>query len=149
VTRSIELYREILQSQVDHELTLRALEGLKSGAVGPGGDPLGAAAVLEPVYVAASNWPRLIAVHEVQVKHAGDAFTQVDLLHRIARLYEDALENHASAFDTYACALQLDNANEATLQNLERLASHLFVFFGRSLDCVNVLVWDRNGFGFL
>ncbi len=49
---------------------------------------------------ASSDWPKLISVHEVQVKHATDPFTQVDLLHRIARLYEDALENHASAFDT-------------------------------------------------
>lgn len=118
VVRAIELYREILQRQVDHEPTLLALEGLKSGDK----DPLGAAAVLEPVYEAASDWPRLIAVHEVQVRHASDPFTQVDLLHRIARLYEDALENHASAFDTYARALSLDNGNESTLQNLERLA---------------------------
>jgi golgin subfamily B member 1 len=118
VVRAIELYREILQRQVDHEPTLLALEGLKSGEK----DPLGAAAVLEPVYEAASDWARLIAVHEVQVRHATDPFTQVDLLHRIARLYEDALENHASAFDTYARALTLDNGNESTLQNLERLA---------------------------
>ncbi|MBN9159751.1 MAG: hypothetical protein BGO98_42650 [Myxococcales bacterium 68-20] len=118
VTRAIELYREILQRQVDHEPTLAALEGLKSGQK----DPLGAAAVLEPVYEAASDWPRLISVHEVQVAHADDAFQKVDLLHRIARLYEDALENHGAAFDTYARALGLDNGNEATLQNLERLA---------------------------
>ncbi|MBX3191757.1 MAG: tetratricopeptide repeat protein [Labilithrix sp.] len=118
VVRAIELYREILQRQVDHEPTLLALEGLKGGDK----DPLGAAAVLEPVYEASSDWPRLIAVHEVQVQHATDPFTQVDLLHRIARLYEDAVENHASAFDTYARALALDNGNEATLQNLERLA---------------------------
>lgn len=119
VTRAIELYREILQRQVDHEPTLLALEGLKSGTK----DPLGAASVLEPVYEAANDWPKLISVHEVQVRHAGDPFTQVDLLHRIARLYEDALENHASAFDTYARALSLDNGNESTLQNLERLAT--------------------------
>ncbi|AKU99995.1 TPR domain protein, putative component of TonB system [Labilithrix luteola] len=118
VTRAIELYREILQRQVDHEPTLTALEGLKSGEK----DPLGAAAVLEPVYEAASDWPRLISVHEVQVRHASDPFQQVDLLHRIARLYEDALESHGNAFDTYARALTLDNGNEATLQNLERLA---------------------------
>ena len=30
--------------------------------------------------------------------------------------------DHASAFDTYARALTLDNGNESTLQNLERLA---------------------------
>jgi tetratricopeptide (TPR) repeat protein len=117
VQRAVELYREILQRQPDHEPTLKALEGLKDGDK----EPLGAAAVLEPVYEAMSDWPKLISVHEVQVRHATDAFQKVDLLHRIARLYEDALGDHASAFDTFARALSLDNGNEQTLGNLERL----------------------------
>jgi tetratricopeptide (TPR) repeat protein len=118
VARAIELYREILGRQPDHAPTLAALEGLKAGDR----DPLGAAAVLEPVYEAASDWTKLISVHEVQVAHSTDPFQKVDLLHRISRLYEDALDNHVAAFETYARALPLDNANEATLQNLERLA---------------------------
>jgi tetratricopeptide (TPR) repeat protein len=118
VPRAVELYREILQAQTDHEPTLRALEGLKDGDK----DPLGAAAVLEPVYEATSDWPKLIRVHEVQVKRAADPFQKVELLHRIARLFEDALGDHASAFDTYARALPLDDGNEQTLGNLERLA---------------------------
>jgi len=118
VPRAVELYREILQRQPDHEPTLRALEGLKDGDR----DPLGAAAVLEPVYEATSDWPKLIRVHEVQVRRATDPFQQVELLHRIARLYEDALGDHASAFDTLARALPLDDGNEQTLGNLERLA---------------------------
>ncbi|MBK6694169.1 MAG: tetratricopeptide repeat protein [Myxococcales bacterium] len=118
VTRSIELYRDILQQEPSHEPTLKALEALKSGDV----DPLGAAAVLEPVYEAATDWTRLISVHEVQVTHASDPFQKVELLHRIARLHEDALDNHHVAFDTYARGLAFDNGNELTLQNLERLA---------------------------
>ncbi|MEO8801200.1 MAG: tetratricopeptide repeat protein, partial [Polyangiaceae bacterium] len=118
VTRSIELYRDILSQQADHEPTLRALEGIKSGTQ----DPLGAAAVLEPVYESASDWNKLISVHETQVTHSTDPFQKVELLHRIARLQEDALDSHAAAFDTYARALELDNGNELTLQNLERLA---------------------------
>ena len=51
--------------------------------------------MLEPVYEATSDWPKLISVHEVQVKHATDPFQKVELLHRIARLYEDALDDHA------------------------------------------------------
>jgi tetratricopeptide (TPR) repeat protein len=118
VARAIELYREILERQPDHEPTLRALEGLKDGEA----DPLGAAAVLEPVYEGASDWPKLIQVHEVQVKHAEDPYQKVDLLHRIGRLYEDALGDHASAFETYARALPIDDSNEQTLGNIERLA---------------------------
>jgi golgin subfamily B member 1 len=116
--RAVELYRDILQVQPDHEPTLAALEGIAAGAK----EPLAAAAVLEPVYEGASDWPKLIHVHEVQVQHAADAFQKVDLLHRISRLYEDALDNHAAAFETYARALTLDDGNEDTLQNIERLA---------------------------
>ena len=119
VPRAIELYRDLLVQQHDHEPTLRALEGLKSGEK----DPLGAAAVLEPVYEASSDWARLISVHEVQVAHSSDAFQKVELLHRIARLYEDAIGDHATAFDTYARALVFDNGNPDTLTNLERLGS--------------------------
>lgn len=43
-------------------------------------------------------------------------------MHRIARLYEDALGDHGSGFDTFARALPLDDGNEQTLGNLERLA---------------------------
>ena len=119
VPRSIELYRDILAQQPDHAPTLQALEGLKAGDK----DPLGAAAVLEPVYEAASDWLKLVSVHEVQVAHTQDVFQKVELLHRIARLYEDAMDNHASAFDTYARAVVLDNGNQDTLSNLERLAT--------------------------
>ena len=118
VTRAVELYREILERLPDHDPTLRALEGLKNGNA----DPLGAAAVLEPIYEGASDWPKLISVHEVQVTHATDPFQKVELLHRIARLNEDALTDHAAAFDTLARALPIDDSNEQTLGNLERLA---------------------------
>ncbi|MGH7434766.1 MAG: tetratricopeptide repeat protein, partial [Polyangiaceae bacterium] len=136
VTRAIELYREILERQPDHAPTLRALEGLKDGEA----DPLGAAAVLEPVYEGASDWPKLVSVHEVQVKHASDPFQKVELLHRIGRLYEDALGDHASAFDTYARALPFDDSNEQTLGNLERLAMvvnrwpRVAELYGKELD---------------
>ncbi len=117
VARAIELYREILQRQPDHEPTLQALEALKDGDQ----DALGAATVLEAVYEAASNWPKLIRVHEAQVQRASDPFEKVELLHRIARLYEDSLGDHAAAFDTYARALAVDDGSEQRA-GLERLA---------------------------
>ncbi len=124
VPRAVELYRDILGQAPDHAPTLRALEGLKSGAV----EPLAAAAVLEPIYEAAGEWRALVAVHEVQVAHSDDAFLSVDLLHRIARLYEDALDEAKNAFDTFARALVFDNGNDVTLQNLERIALALGLY---------------------
>lgn len=117
-TRAIELYRDLLQQMPDHGPTLEALEGIKSGTK----EPLGAALVLEPIYDATGEWQKLISVLEVQVKAADDPYAKVDLLHRIARLHEEMLTDHQSAFDTYARAVQCDIANEESLSNLERLA---------------------------
>jgi tetratricopeptide (TPR) repeat protein len=119
--RSVELYRDILNVAPDHAPTLAALEGIKSGAAAP----LSAAAVLEPVYDAMGEWQRLISVLEVMVRFADDAFQRVELLHRIARLYEESLQDHASAFDTYARAVQVDSSNEESLGSLERLATFI------------------------
>lgn len=118
VDRAVELYRDILNIQPDHTPTLQALEGIKSGERAP----LAAAAVLEPVYDAMGEWQRLISVLEVQVEAADDSFAQVDLLHRVARLYEENLGDHQSAFDTYARAVQADSQNYESLEALERLA---------------------------
>ena len=117
-TRAIELYRDLLQQMPDHQPTLEALEGIKSGIK----DPLGAALVLEPIYDATGEWNKLISVLEVQVKAAEDPYQRVELLHRVARLQEEMLQAHGAAFETYARAVQCDIANEESLGNLERLA---------------------------
>jgi tetratricopeptide (TPR) repeat protein len=111
IERAVELYRDILNLMPDHAPTLAALEGIKVGDVAP----LAAASVLEPVYDASGAWTELVSVLEVQVRFADDAFTKVELLHRIARLYEDSLQDHRSAFDTYARAVAFDSQNEETL----------------------------------
>ncbi|HYO94429.1 MAG TPA: tetratricopeptide repeat protein, partial [Polyangiaceae bacterium] len=116
--RAVELYRDILNVQPDHRPTLQALEGMKNGTQ----NPLAAAAVLEPVYESMGAWQQLISVLEVQVRYIDDAFAQVDLLHRIAQLYEDSLGDHRLAFDTYARAVSIDSQNEDSLGALERLA---------------------------
>src|SRR6185369_1759456 len=119
VPRAIELYREILVREPSHGPTLAALEGLKSG----NREPLGAASVLEPVYDASGEWPKLISVLEVQARFAEDPVSKVDILHRVASLYEDSLRDPHAAFDVYARALSADNGNEQTLASLERLGS--------------------------
>jgi tetratricopeptide (TPR) repeat protein len=117
VPRAIELYREILAREPSHAPTLKAIEGLKSGDR----DPLTAASVLEPVYEASGDWPKLIGVLEVQARFSEDPMSKVDILHRVARLYVESLRDPFAAFDVYARALQVDNGNEETLSSLERL----------------------------
>ncbi len=118
VDRSVELYREILNIQSDHPPTLNALEGIKNGERAP----LAAASVLEPVYDAMGDYPRLISVLEVTVRFAEDPFQKVELLHRIARLYEESMGDHARAFETYARGVSADSQNDESLGSLERLA---------------------------
>ncbi|MGC4089575.1 MAG: tetratricopeptide repeat protein [Polyangiaceae bacterium] len=118
VDRAVELYRDILNIQPDHQPTLVALEGIK----GSEHAPLAAASVLEPVYDASGDWHRLISVLEVQVRFNEDPFASVELLHRIARLYEESLSDHANAFATYARAIGVDSQNEESLGAFERLA---------------------------
>jgi tetratricopeptide (TPR) repeat protein len=119
VPRAVDLYRDILLQQPDHAPTLGALERLKDGSV----EPLAAAGVLEPIYDAAGEWARLVSVLEVQARFQDDAFQKVELLHRIAALHEDNLQNHHASFDTYARALALDDTNQDTLAAIERLAN--------------------------
>jgi tetratricopeptide (TPR) repeat protein len=119
VARAVELYRDLLQQMPDHAPTLQALEGIKDGPR----EAVAAALVLEPIYDALGEWQRLISVLEVQAKAAEDAFQRVDLLHRIARLHEEMIGDHESAFRTFARAAEADVTNEDSLANLERLAS--------------------------
>ncbi|MBL8682696.1 MAG: tetratricopeptide repeat protein [Myxococcales bacterium] len=119
VARAVDIYRGILDATPDHQPTLDALENILRGPK----EPIGAAAVLEPVYTAAGAFDRLVGVLEVQLAHAQDPLDRVTLLHRIAEIQENALDNSAGAFDAFKRALPSDPLNEQTLGNIERLAN--------------------------
>jgi tetratricopeptide (TPR) repeat protein len=67
---------------------------------------------------------RLIGVLEVQIARSEDSFTQIEMLTRIATIYEDALNDPTRAFETYARAVALDTRSEDLLAQYERLAAH-------------------------
>ena len=116
--RAVDIYRDILDVTADHQPTLDALESMVSAGL----EPVAAAGVLEPVYQQLGEWPKLVSVIEVQIAHEPDHVRQVELLHRVAELWEMALDNPAEAFKAHARALPLDNRHEDTLAALERLA---------------------------
>lgn len=118
LVRAVESYREVLELDGTHEPTLAALDGIVHGAE----EPVLAAKVLEPIFENSGEWERLIDVLEVIVRHTDDAVSQVELLHRIAGLYERHLERPLDAFQAHGRALRVDPQNEITLQHLERLA---------------------------
>ena len=118
VARAIELYRELLGVQPDHAPTLAALEKLQQGSKAP----VLASEVLEQIYEASGDSDKLIRALEVQVSHADDTFSSVQILERIATLYEESLDSSPNAFETYGRAVAIDSQNEQVLQNFERLA---------------------------
>jgi tetratricopeptide (TPR) repeat protein len=118
LTRSVESYREVLSLDGTHEPTLAALDGIVHG----GAEPVLAAAVLEPIFETGGEWEKLIDVLEVMVKHAEDVHRRVELLHRIADLYERHLDRATNAFAAYGRALHENSTDEQTIAHLERLA---------------------------
>ncbi len=118
LTRAVEAYREVLALDGTHDPTLQALDGIVHGNF----EPVLAAQVLEPIFETGGEWERLIDVLEVMVKHADDVHRRVELLHRIADLYERNLDRLPAAFAAYGRALHENPQEETTLQHLERLA---------------------------
>ncbi|MCA9607671.1 MAG: tetratricopeptide repeat protein, partial [Myxococcales bacterium] len=119
--RAVDGYRDILGVIPDHQPTLEALERM----IAENKEPNEAALVLEPIYSQYGEFERLVAALEVQIRHEEDPIHRVSLLHRVAELNEVQLERAQAAFDAYARALPLDNANETTMLSLERLAEEL------------------------
>jgi tetratricopeptide (TPR) repeat protein len=118
--RAVELYRDVLNVQADHPPTLRALEGIKDSG---GPRALLAAQALEPVYDAMAEWEKLVSALSVQARFTDDPFHRVELLHRIANLYEERIGDPNGAFEWYARAVKVDSRNEDSLGAFERLAS--------------------------
>ena len=119
LTRAVETYREVLGIDPTHEQTLQALNTLAHGEE----EAVIAAQVLEPIYEQAFEWEQLIDLLEVMIKHADDPYRRVELLHRIAGLYETQLDNGPQAFSAFSRALQQDPADEQAVTQLERLAA--------------------------
>jgi len=118
---AIEIYREVLLREATNPTALQNLERLLK-------DPahqLLIAEILEPIYRDGGEVPKLIGVHEIQAQHASSPERRVELLHRIAELYEVALEDYPSAFESYSRALAEDPGNTRTQEQLERLSPML------------------------
>ncbi|MEZ4254353.1 MAG: tetratricopeptide repeat protein [Polyangiales bacterium] len=115
---ALEIYRDVLHQDPSSASALEALERL----LGDAKYQLQAAEILEPVYLETNAYQKLIGVHEIQIQHADSAERKVELLHRVAELYEMALDNVTNAFATFARAFAVDPANESTAEQLERLA---------------------------
>jgi tetratricopeptide (TPR) repeat protein len=122
LARAVESYKEALTLDYGHMETLVALDGLLRSDEGE--PAVMAARVLEPIYQTAAEYDRLIDVIEVMIRYGDNPVAVVDLLHRVAELYEYRLERPRDAFGAFARALREDSSNELTLGHLERLADN-------------------------
>ncbi|MEM6960979.1 MAG: tetratricopeptide repeat protein, partial [Myxococcota bacterium] len=80
------------------------------------------ARILEPLYEAQGGWRELARVLRVQLEDASDSVARVDLLLRIAEVYESREHDNAQAFEALSQALCCDPADSRSRQELARLA---------------------------
>jgi tetratricopeptide (TPR) repeat protein len=118
VENAIECYREILTGTPDHGPTISALElmfaeGLKQ---------LDIATILEPLYRQSEQWEKLVHLSEVQLEKLEVPQDRVDLMQRVAELYEQRLMDQIQAFVWWGRALKEHPAHEQAPVELERLA---------------------------
>lgn len=81
-----------------------------------------AAEMLEPVYLRQADWGKVKGALEARIAASPDPGDKIDLLRRLATLYEEQLEDYAAALATMAKILHEDVSDEAVWSELERLA---------------------------
>jgi len=113
--------REILSREQDHGGAIAMAEGLLS-------DPetaVEAADLLEPVYARRSAWDKLIAIDEARREQTEDPATRTACTRRIARLYEEQVEDLDRAFAWYGKLFLEVPTERAVQEQLLRLAPRL------------------------
>src|SRR5262249_6240009 len=83
------------------------------------------AEVLEPIYIAKQDWPNLIRITEIRLDAQSDPAHRLALTRRIARLYEEQLEDLEGAFRWYGKVFREDPDDRAIRDQLVRLATIL------------------------
>ncbi|HET8935911.1 MAG TPA: tetratricopeptide repeat protein [Polyangiales bacterium] len=116
---AIEIYREVLERDPANVAAVEALERL---LVHPKYQTQ-IAEILEPLYRERTEYAKLVRIHDIQVQNSNSIDQRVELLHRMAELYEIALEDLESAFRTFARALREDPSSTSTREELDRIAA--------------------------
>ncbi len=115
---AIEMYRDVLDRDVENKEAVAALERLLSNEA----HQHNVATILESVYQRKQDVAKLIGLYDLQVSHTGSREQRIALLHKVADLYEMAQDDPGQAFASYARALAEDPLDETTRGQLERLS---------------------------
>ncbi|HVR01060.1 MAG TPA: tetratricopeptide repeat protein [Polyangia bacterium] len=113
--------RVVLQGDPDHPGAIALLEGMLDDVAVQGA----AAELLEPVYAGRGDWPQLIKIGEIRLLQVDDPAERVAWTKRIARLYEEQLEDFDSALRWYGKVFQEAPTDRHSAEPLLRLADKL------------------------
>ncbi len=113
--------RVVLQGDPDHPGAIAMLEGMLDDVAVQGT----AAELLEPVYAGRGAWPELIKIGEIRLLQVEDPAERVAWTKRIARLYEEQLEDFDSALRWYGKVFQEAPTERGSAEPLLRLADKL------------------------
>ena len=139
--RAVDLYEGVLGRHPEDDAAREALERVM------GADDVAVAErvshILEPWYVERQQWRPLVDALEVQVAASEDPAERIELLHRIAELWESRLVDPMEAMETYARALAEDVHDEDSKTNLYRIAEGT-TEWERLVEVLEEIVEDQN-----
>jgi golgin subfamily B member 1 len=118
---AIEHLKEILRREADHPAAIEMAELL----LGDVDIALAAADLLDPVYTRRSAWDKLVHVHEVRRDQLELPAEKVVWTRRIARLFEEQIEDLTQAFEWYGKLFAEVPSDKAVQEQLLRLAPKL------------------------
>jgi tetratricopeptide (TPR) repeat protein len=113
--------RVVLTGDPDHPGAITMLEGMLDDIAVQGA----AAELLEPVYAGRGDWPSLIKIGEIRLLQVEEPAERLNWTKRIARLYEEQLEDYESALKWYGKVFQEAPTERLSSEQLLRLAGKL------------------------
>jgi tetratricopeptide (TPR) repeat protein len=113
--------RWILDRDPDHPTSIEMLEGMLDDIAVQGV----AAELLEPVYAGRADWPSLIKIGEIRLLQVEEPAERLAWTKRIARLFEEQLEDYDSALRWYGKVFQEAPTERLSSEQLLRLAGKL------------------------
>ena len=118
---AIEHLRLVLQATPDHPGAIAMLETMLGDIAVQGA----AAELLEPVYAGRADWTALIKIGEIRLLQVDEPSERLSWSKRIARLYEEQLEDYDNALRWYGKVFQEAPTESHASDPLLRLADKL------------------------
>ncbi|MCA9715809.1 MAG: tetratricopeptide repeat protein, partial [Myxococcales bacterium] len=116
---SVDLYRQVLEIDVDNEEARRRLEGW----LGDEELKVTVATILLPVYETREEWPQMVQCLEIQAAAEESTSARVELLLRIGSLLTGPMNDSQKGFDAFSRAFKDDPENETAQAELAKISA--------------------------